>query len=422
MINLDAMLDQDPKTVPDTADDQDTTLDADVFDHLIKLIFAYAPHKSLIRLRAVSRKFRLMADKRLVADRIIITTLEPNSNSHGVSAEPDALDSYSRLSAPVIVASPQGRIPAFAGMGQGQVFDPTAHDMSLTRIIDLVGTRTLRPEPRRITCQRFETPLPDACDILDAPSLDLERLTVRFMHNRTCDRETYPPREGELRSVAGTPGATVLFSPLPRIFDHQWQAPSLLAAPGGEVELRRAVVNISIHPDDAVPTSLSMTPVDAREVIWVFHRADKPIADLGETDVMPELGTPREGRIHMLSALAFVIAVPVSEGEYATIVGLEAFAGWPGWEFGTGEEEWDGMVKKFREMCGGAMRYHRAQLVDVEEALSRITFMTLAELREQIGPERAGIETMESGSLDESMGFVGRGSEGEGEGDSAYTS
>ncbi|BEI80805.1 hypothetical protein CcaverHIS002_0113340 [Cutaneotrichosporon cavernicola] len=413
MIKLDAILDQDPKIVPDKEGDQDTMLDAAVFEHLIRLIFAYAPHKSLIRLRAVSRKFRLMADKRLVADRIIITTLDPYSNSHGVSAEPDALDPYSRLSAPVIVVSPQGRIPAFAGMGQGKVFDPTAHDMSLTRIIDLVGTRTLRPEPRRITCQRFETPLPDACDILAAPSLDLERLTVRFMHNRTCDRETYPPSEGEHRSVAGTPGATVLFSPLPHLFSSLWQAPSLLEWTGGEVELRRAVVNISIHPDDAVPTYVSMMPVDAGEVIWVFHRADKPIADLGEFDVRPQLAPPSEGRIHMLSLLAFNIIMPVSEGDYATIAGLEAFAGWPGWEVGTGEEEWEGIVKKFREMCGGAIRYHRGQLVDVEEALSRITFMTLAELREQIGPERAGIETMVSGSLDESMGFVGRGSEGE---------
>jgi hypothetical protein len=359
-------------------------LDIDVYPHLVDLVFDLAPHDALLRLRTASKDFRVMADALLVADRIILSapTTWPSELEDGTTSIPPSM--------PVIVSSTSGRIPAFAAMARGAVFNPEAHDLRLTRVVDFVGLRTLRPEPPRISCTRSAIPPPNPCDILAAPSLDSSRLTVRFMHNLTGDDRVI----GSPRSIAGSPDTTVLFTPLPLLFSDHWQAPDLLSWPPiGDVPLRRAVVNLYIHPDDTAP-ELVMKPVDAPEVVWVFHRAASPFRQppAGRTETL-------EG---MLFTLMYAIIVPLDDDDVrVTVAGLETFAGWPGWEPEAEETEWQGLVRHFLILCKQPMGWSFSRLkgVDTETALSRIAFKTLAQLREELGPERAGIETMESGSL-----------------------
>ncbi|GMK57455.1 hypothetical protein CspeluHIS016_0402890 [Cutaneotrichosporon spelunceum] len=441
----DAMHNQGARSVSDTADDNKTKIDADFFDHLVKLIVAFAPYESLLRLRTVSRKLRAMVDQRLVAGRIIVTALgpeptpsdsgdvcansdasdeEPNasreysdtSGGHSRSSHlhyntrrydhskplPDPPDLYTRLGAPVIVESLGGRIPAFAGMARRELFDPSAHDLSLTRVVDLIGVRTLTPQPVRITCTRQKPLLPGASDILSAPSLDWDQLTVRFMHNRTGDRDDIEtPPEDSIRAVAGSADTTVLFSPLPHIFYHNWQAPSMLLWPTPQVypprnlDLRRAVINLSVHPDDALPDEFSASPLSCPEVVYVFHCASTPVEKIeSRADALRTTDNTRESMLHML---IYVIALPLSHGDEATAAGIEAFVGWPGWEAEPGETEWEGVVRVFRQKCRNTLGGVGMGDCDPEQALRRLTLMTLAELRDELGPERAAIETMESG-------------------------
>ncbi|CAK9784833.1 hypothetical protein CC85DRAFT_285305 [Cutaneotrichosporon oleaginosum] len=364
-------------------------LDADIYPHLVNLVINLAPRDALLRLRAASKEFRAKADTQLIAGRIIIAAATSAADERTVSSSTNSL-ARDCLEMPVIVSSPSGRIPAFEGMARGEVFNPAAHDLSRVRIVDLVGVRTLRPEPRRISCTRYDTSLPDACDIFIAPSLDSSRLTVRFMHNLVGERALDSSFVGATRAVAASPDTTVLFTPLPHMFYAEWQAPSLLRWPSaGKVDLRRAVINISVHLDDTRPDEFALCPVSAPEMVLVFHRADTPVVDHASRSA---------GVDHMLRILGYAVALHIADGHSPTVAGIEIFDGWPGWEPNEGEGVWDGLVRRFRHFCRSTMgRNPRMAGPEALEALSRITFMTLDEFRAYLGPERTAIETMETG-------------------------
>lgn len=121
---------------PPTARPTATMLDDGLYPHLVDEIFSFAPHASLLRMRAASKTFRKKADQWLVDGRLIVT----------------------RTSS-LVIASDRGRVPTFADLtlGTPPIPDDDDGDFSVpfpndfntvpfpdvnlgrTRIVDFIG-------------------------------------------------------------------------------------------------------------------------------------------------------------------------------------------------------------------------------------------------------------------------------------------
>jgi hypothetical protein len=389
------------------------TLDIAFYPHIIDHILSVAPYEALVRLRVASRTFRAKADALLNADRIIIA---------------DLARGYRRI----VVMTPYGsnpphRIPAFARWdkeywGRDHNGDSDVdYDLSLTRGVDLVRIMTLGGGGRvekLLASRPFET--------------------VRFMHTLDgCDRNAPMPdgESGHWYSICARTSSFVLFTPLPHLFYEGRSAVALVERPDASYDkssssddsassagVRRAVINLSVHPDDGYCLGLAdeLTILDfssLHEAVWVFHPANESAyhEDLYRNHPSPLFFSMAE----MLDLVATSILSHLNGGADTTVVGVESLGQCWREEVASdaenGEEDGgDGLSDngeevddkdppdpgdRFRTLLAGCAFWAEHPDVD-SDLVNDITFLTLAEFRE-LGGERAGLETAESGFLGE---------------------
>jgi hypothetical protein len=205
----------------------------------------------------------------------------------------------------------------------------------------------------------------------------------------------------------------VLFTSLPHLFFEPWHpfVPLLDCQLGEYTHLARAVVNISIHPDDAYLgkdgelRNLFRFP-HARECVWIFHRAPFPCWTQPYLMERPPVRTLRAGVRRMLRRLVSAIVSTLLEtGSATSIVGLEGLV-WPDYVFEGRDAPHLKLdsVEWFRTRLEASPLWTRRPApLDPATAVKAITFKTLAQYRAEVGEDRAGLETSEMGSLSETF-------------------
>jgi hypothetical protein len=400
-------------------------LNAGMYPHLVDEIFSFAPHPSLLRLRAASKTFRKKADQWLVAGRLIVTRA-PN----------------------LVIASDRGRVPAFADLALGTPPIPDDDDdddddysvpfpdnfntvpfpdvdLGRTRIVDFVGLNILLGR----------VPGRDNGFVPPFTALHRPHITARYFYELS---DTRPDRAIQFGSTEVNPstGETVVgFCTLPNLWRYPEDPFAPLRTPPPPAErdcARRAVFNIAFHPGDTFRFCVLLAPYclkDVDEVVWVFHRANAPTTyciqpeplapgwkttDRAYTNYLA--GDLLEGVIYCIGQLLF----DSSHCRAVTVVGLESLEGkWrraPSDEWGSRDPD---MVRRF------LLLGHFARIWDLRDPLdpdhlvvpspdaegcvhlnayweqsATLKIITLAGFRQQLGPERAGIETMESGWIE----------------------
>lgn len=135
-----------------------------------------------------------------------------------------------------------------------------------------------------------------------------------------------------------------------------------------------------------------------------FHRADIPTSYSGGTAWQE----PPFQSGEMLSLVATSILIALIERKAtSTVVGVDSLTGpWPGWrenEAGTLQSQvcddaYD-PTHRFLALCEECSFWEARPDLDPAQVLGDLKFMTLDEFRDSVRPERAGIETRESGCL-----------------------
>ncbi|BEJ17702.1 hypothetical protein CspHIS471_0611030 [Cutaneotrichosporon sp. HIS471] len=455
-------------------------LDASTFPHIVDLIFKFAPHASLLRLRTASNDFRSTADQWLVAGRLIVTpstrtNLTNSSLNSGGSSDPFQLGNWQRprrrlqyvedfaedLHSRLVVSSHRGRVPAFAALDLDDMTlcYPDTNDLRHTRILDFVGIGMLL-SPRYGQVPQFppfpvELPMPT---FLHRP-----HITVRHLHRLEEGSRDDLDLIHSLRPFKHSANAQetlVVFSTLPEL----WRPTNDLlaslcpsAVPMKCSPTRRIVINIALHPNDELHSqSLQRFPLlYASEITFVFHRAAYPtiynndhnwdddiFTDTNPMDDDPYYYDDEEDNYpytiaHTLGFVFEIIGGALGAGSAITFVGFEAFMDpWPK-EPNNNRDEDDAirrillrghLTRAWMLEEGSTFTpdegddddddddddgYQRPNVIiptpddqgNVTVKLIRtkidvtIKFMTVADFRAELGPERAGIETTERGWL-----------------------
>ncbi|BEI80806.1 hypothetical protein CcaverHIS002_0113350 [Cutaneotrichosporon cavernicola] len=464
-------------------------LDASFFPHIVDLIFKFAPHASLLRLRTVSNDFRSTADQWLVAGRLIVTPstrtngkisccLTNSLVNNGGGSDPSQLGNWQRpqrrlqyvedfaddLHFRLVVSSQRGRVPAFAALDLDDktLCYPDTNDLRHTRILDFVGIGMLL-SPRYGEIPQFP---PFPVDLPMPTSLHRPHITVRHLHRLQEDNRGDLDLIHSLRPSKHSANAQetlVVFSTLPELWRPTNDLPASLrpsAVPTKPSPIRRIIINIVLHPQDQLHSQNlhRFPPLYASEITFVFHRAAYPITynsdhdhdcdydiftDSDTTDdPYPFYDVEDNYPYSIADTLGLVLEIiggALGAGSAITLVGLEVFTEpWPK-EPNNNRDENDPI---WRILLWGHLNcvwmleegstfspnegddhddddddddddyQHPTVIIPTPDDQGNVTvklirtntdvtikFMTLADFRAELGPERAGIETTERGWL-----------------------
>jgi hypothetical protein len=249
---------------------------------------------------------------------------------------------------------------------------------------------------------------------------------VRVIPAKYTDKDIYnaPPNRGStfnLPSVAYgqlvVPTATSLvrFASLAQMSRHQAEPlPHSLGPQPGILD--RVVLNITFHPDDKRrgfrPWRPTFTPPRGRETVYIFHRAARMRVwgEVGRAYTMNEmqrLGIGDSPVFPLLDKLAYRLTRQMQGANgirQAVIVGVEALeSSWTRRIVNVDDGDQQGAFlahcRRHLENHLGILGENPAREGTLTSLLGRITFMSLEEYRASVGPERAALETAQSGAL-----------------------
>jgi hypothetical protein len=331
------------------------------------------------------------------------------------------------------VSSHRGRVPAFASLAldADAVCHRENHDLSRTRIIDFVGQGVL------LNLLEGQMTMLSSRALPDPTSLHRPHITTRYLSGHANDIARSPSALHLFYDEPSPTAAktTVGFMRLPSLWGTTCDALASLRPPSQSTEaspVRRAVINIGFHPEDTLlgDAVYCIPPLQVEELVWVFHLARRPALQRHKDIDAYDEDLCRYGSKEMVTEVIRAVGASLHFGTAVTVVGLEALTDlWDHWgddspeyrhmlkykedrreenpvgtflSWGHRAEAWDlGQGKKYAVPTPNSRGTVRLKIRLPEPKVTvKLKFKTLAEFREELGLERAGIETCESGWME----------------------